>query len=575
MSLFGNLQSANIKGPDVVINGDGGSLLPTSSAGMRFSSAEINQQSQLLSDVKPYRYGQGSVSDDIAQQVTPHKIQKIVPSFKLPSTSTSLQMDDILMVHSVSDGDLAFTIRMEGNTSRVQGYNSYSKQNLTRAVDILINLPTLNYILRGLQTNMGKNHKNWENFLYGTGWPNKSGTHLTDFHSGPDQYRNLALFVQDYVRPIGVVIGSDNQGGQHQGDSRGAVDNPVDYVVTILVDGLCDNLVNLWKRAEVKAGDDLMLVLAGTELKAPSGSKVAPAGCLGNQFDRGDPKSFGGLNLKNFAPPTQHVQYVLNHYSKAKRQGTFEQHCHTLYEMVPTSSTEIHEGHFLGSSARNHGLWHIARSQVQARVQPAFGQGAQTFRNDNANMTGGALLQATIAPVWKGASRCGRRDTRHLGPSGGAPGTVASATTKLTRAGRAPYRAHGHGSAVPASGIAPVVVVGPGGGGGAAAAITGLGVRASTEDEPTEADTRTVKRRAGADTVDIWDSNSGASAGPQVVQRAAAAAVEAAAPNAPAPDTQPIATDGTPKVYAQSISMTSGVSQSRAVPVAKVTAKKK
>ena len=57
----------------------------------------------------------------------------------------------------------------------------------------------------------------------------------------------MAKEAHDYTRPLGVVIGSDRQGGQHQGRVGGrGVDVPVDYTVTILVDGLCHNMLNLW-----------------------------------------------------------------------------------------------------------------------------------------------------------------------------------------------------------------------------------------------------------------------------------------------------------------------------------------
>jgi hypothetical protein len=36
------------------------------------------------------------------------------------------------------------------------------------------------------------------------------------------------MFIQDYIRPLGIVIGSENQGGQHQ--PGGSVDFPVDFV---------------------------------------------------------------------------------------------------------------------------------------------------------------------------------------------------------------------------------------------------------------------------------------------------------------------------------------------------------
>jgi len=59
MSFFGGLNNGGIRGPEVAINQAGGSLLPNSGSGLRFSSAQINQQSSLLSGIAPYSYGQG------------------------------------------------------------------------------------------------------------------------------------------------------------------------------------------------------------------------------------------------------------------------------------------------------------------------------------------------------------------------------------------------------------------------------------------------------------------------------------------------------------------------------------
>ena len=80
---------------------------------------------------------------------------------------------------------------------------------------------------------------------------------LENFQTGKYQHRNVSIFIQDFIRPRGVVIGSELQGGQYQGSGGGGVDFPVDFVVTILVNGLCDNMLNLWKRTEIRAGHDL------------------------------------------------------------------------------------------------------------------------------------------------------------------------------------------------------------------------------------------------------------------------------------------------------------------------------
>ncbi|KAJ1464857.1 hypothetical protein T484DRAFT_1757790 [Baffinella frigidus] len=424
MSFFGNLNGGGIKGPDVVINGDGGSLLPTGQSGMRFSSAQINKQDSLLSGINAYDYGQGSVSDDIAYQVTSHKIQKIVPQFRLPSAQTT-SPDDITLCHSVSDGDLAFTIRLVHDMqSRMKNYNYFEKQKITRAVDPIINLSTVNYILRGLQTNMDRNDDNWSSFLQATGWPvDKSSYEREAFYGGPYQHRNVSMFIQDYIRPLGVVIGSDMQGGQHQGG--GTVDFPVDYVVTILVDGLCDNMLNLWRRTDIKAGCDLLLALVGYNINA---STYDPADIAGRTFKKKQPREVGpinhqvndrdGINSDTYCYPTAKARYTLNHWGQGMMAQDFhdDRKVDLLFELVPTTSDEIDEGVFLGDDRRNRGLWHVARSQVYIRgLGPSQRHDMQTFRNDMANLRGGGLVQSTIAPVWKSATRCvGRKGHPHV-----------------------------------------------------------------------------------------------------------------------------------------------------------------
>ncbi|KAJ1467192.1 hypothetical protein T484DRAFT_3631785 [Baffinella frigidus] len=412
MSFFGNLQGGGIKGPDVVINGDGGSLLPSSSSGIRFSSAHINQQNQLLSGVTAYDYGQGSVSDDIAYQVTPHKIQKIVPQFRIPSSRTDQLDHDILLSHAVSDGDLAFTIRIvHDRASRLENHAYFEKQNITRAVDPIINLATVNYILRGLQTHMGANDDNWKAFVLATGWPIETDTYnMDDFRGGDYQHRNISLFIQDYIRPLGVVIGRDNQGGQHQG-SNGAVDFPVDHVVTILVDGLCDNMMNLWRRTEIRAGCDLLLALVGVQMQDDVHKPKAdgPTSYKDENRKQGvlpyQVFAEGGIDPSSYVVPGEQTEYVLNHWAPNQLRQFFAKKPHLLFELVTTTSVEIDESYFLGYNGRNRGLWHIARSQTYIRVsEQAQRAQKQSFRDDSVNLRGGALLQVTVAPTWKHAT---------------------------------------------------------------------------------------------------------------------------------------------------------------------------
>lgn len=52
----------------------------------------------------------------------------------------------------------------------------------------------------------------------------------------------------------------DTQGGQTQGSNAPNI-YPVDHVTSMLMDGKCINLVNLWRRHDISSGDDMILVL--------------------------------------------------------------------------------------------------------------------------------------------------------------------------------------------------------------------------------------------------------------------------------------------------------------------------
>ena len=52
----------------------------------------------------------------------------------------------------------------------------------------------------------------------------------------------------------------NTQGGQTQGSNAPNI-YPVDHVTSMLMDGKCINLVNLWRRHDISSGDDMILVL--------------------------------------------------------------------------------------------------------------------------------------------------------------------------------------------------------------------------------------------------------------------------------------------------------------------------
>jgi hypothetical protein len=401
MSLFAQLNSGGIRQPDAVINGSS-NLLPTSGAGIQLTTAKINQTSNLLGNISPYDYGPGRVSDDIVYKPVPHKIQKIVPQIELPGMNES----KFKLSHAVDDGDIAFALRTPHNAraGQITDFNWFKKQHLGRAVDAIVNLPTVNYILAGLQYPPNGNEDHWKNF-YASVAVEENTIKFTDFQDPLKKFHAISCFVRDCVRPIGIVIGSENQGGQHQGNGAGAVDWPTDFVVTILVQGLCDNTANHWRCCEISAGDDLMLALAHT---FPSDSD------LQSPHLRKDDHKYGeGWKEGNFQKPKANQTYTLNHW----RYGTIRQTLnadaenfknHGLVELIPASTTEVSKPWLLQAGPNvAEGVWHIARSQVMAssfaRHEMAHAPG---YRDDTQNLRGGPLIECQVDPLWEGAVDC-------------------------------------------------------------------------------------------------------------------------------------------------------------------------
>ena len=388
--IFSDLQGGGIRFPDAQFNA-GGPLPPSSSPAMHLPPVRINDTAALLSGIKPYDYGKGTnVSDDLAYQNIPVKIQKIIPLVMLPGAQDVVG-NMITLTHPVDDGDLAFVLRFRNNIDVYRpNQNYFVRQGLARAVDTIVNLPTINYILRGLQTEFINNHE-WTHFLNAF----ECGTEHDAFRH-PDLFvrqEACTRFVRDCISPLGVVIGSEKQGGQTQG-TNAANDWPVDFVATICVDGFNENMVNLWRRCKVDAGDQLLLQITH--------AKVA---------DASDP----------IAPLVMSHPTNLNHYYKSQTSQLFDSALtirdDVLFELVPTTAracdkgkvfrcTDMHNIPFHGMwmPVYSIGMWHIATSQVMSHhTTGSITSGSKTatgFRDDMQNIRAGGLLQSTVCPVW-------------------------------------------------------------------------------------------------------------------------------------------------------------------------------
>ncbi len=192
MSDFFSGIYAGIKRPDVVMND--GPLPPQAISGgypegfNGIPDGQINYASSLLGDLDPYAYGEAArLSTQAAYLNIPHVAQRIIPSLELPESqphrmgggffklshqvffslsTTNFVCDCIPLIFNsqVDDGDVAFVIRaMFSPFELVNEKKKYNRQGVLYAIDPVVNLATVNYILHGLQR-FGFNkteHKCW------------------------------------------------------------------------------------------------------------------------------------------------------------------------------------------------------------------------------------------------------------------------------------------------------------------------------------------------------------------------------------------------------------------------------
>jgi hypothetical protein len=267
--FFADLRSG-IQMPQVVMNqgpmpGSGGLPRPLHDT----ADGRINYNSSLLGNLTPYAYGEpGYLSSQTAYLNIPHKIQKIVPVVFLPEAKRGAT-EYFDLTHPVDDGDLAFTLRLDRNSLFCTGLKNSDmrRAGLGTAIDPLINLPTVNYILSGVQLGVTKEGTSsgdlWSELLFNldrTRFGKRMGVDGRDYTANPLSLSDIIHIVQHCIRPLGITRGSERQGGQNEGTSAPAT-WPVSFVVSITIDGKESNVLNLWHHTNLSAGDDLILCL--------------------------------------------------------------------------------------------------------------------------------------------------------------------------------------------------------------------------------------------------------------------------------------------------------------------------
>lgn len=381
MSFFGDLTSGGIRMPEAVF--DQSSMLPplnTAGYGGGFDGtpdARINQGSSLFSDMEPYAYGKGArLSTQTAYLANPHNIQKIVPQLILPECTQSTGNNTFILPHSVSDGDVAFSIRFsssEVRTALMANTQDFFRQGAGRAVDYVCNVATINYIMRGMFTEQKYLNKAWRHYATALGWEEEydavqkilDSLAATDDAMNPSPSDQKAIkklrmhlrsraehLVRDHFRPIGVVIGSDKQGGQHEVGQK-TVTWPVAYVVTISIDGRNENLCNYWRHMDVSSGSDLGFFV---EMRTENSYAL------------------------NYSKQVTHKDFAIA--DKRFRQE-YPQLCPNTIDNVKHEDRKL-SGH-----------WHICMSQAMHQKLTS-----KSMCNDVTTVHVGALVLSTISIVW-------------------------------------------------------------------------------------------------------------------------------------------------------------------------------
>ena len=361
MSFFDGI--SNYRTPDVIMNSG---PLPTENPPF-FPNAKINYNSDLLSNVTPYEYGPPTnLSAQVSYLNIAHRIQKIIPCIQLPNANSE---GTFSLSHGVDNGDVAFVLRVDRRSDVMKGTAGMDRMNLGSMIDPFVNLPTVNYILAGIQRYWNKPEAlNWQQLLVDLSF-------VDDVYSDRGKFTvaQAIRFLTETARPWGVPNTSEMQGGQHEGSSS-AVTFPVNFISAFLVDGHVENVCNQWSTLNVSAGDDLIYKLEWLPISARDGG----------------------------------IRYRMNHWAKqtAMQQFKYEDGgVNHAWQVVPgVLSTYTPKENPEGYDYREHGYWHILRSQIMARSEnpddwryEASNRGI--YYDDHVVMRG-ALLEGTFTPMW-------------------------------------------------------------------------------------------------------------------------------------------------------------------------------
>jgi hypothetical protein len=412
--FFANLRSG-IQFPQVIMNqqgplpGMGGLPRPLHDT----ADGRINYNSSLLGDLTPYAYGEpGYLSSQTAYLNIPHKIQKIVPEVFLPE-GRMIHSGIIGLSHPVDDGDLAFTLRLDRNSLFCTGVRSGSRRAATgTAIDPLINLATVNYILAGVQmeafTNPALGTSLWRELLQNLD-PRRFGELTKGGEPCVVSLDDIIHIVKHCIRPFGIVRGSEKQGGQNEATASPAT-WPVCFVASVTLDGKESNVMNLWHHLSFSAGEDLVLGLKLMPLrsytlnhyykgiKQQSFSDISRIASRVKAKDPTEdvPEIFVWQLCPNVMsldlPTDEEADAMEKRLAALKATSEFKNNCRTEYTRGRGNSIPV-----TGKTPwQDLGYWHIGRTQI---MSGKYGV-EEYWHNDNANCLRTNHLDLTLQPMF-------------------------------------------------------------------------------------------------------------------------------------------------------------------------------
>jgi hypothetical protein len=414
--FFADLRSG-VQFPQVIMNqggplpGSGGLPRPLHDT----ADARINYNSTLLGNLSPYAYGEpGYLSSQTAYLNIPHKIQKFVPIVYLPEARPGAT-EFFDLPHPVDDGDLVFTLRLDRNSLFCTGLKHGDTRRVSTgtAVDPLINLATVNYILSGVQlgvstpANVGGAWSGgdlWSELLFNLDrnrFGRRMGMNGRDYRQSPLLLSDIVHIVRHCIRPFGIARGSEKQGGQNEATLSPAT-WPVGFVISVTIDGKESNVMNLWHHTDLSAGDDLVLALKLMPLRPYTLNHYYKSVKRQNWFFQDDVSSKERYvwqlvpAIAHMDMPTKEEQIVI-----AGRMGSIEKHFTCLAPYPGKRGTAV-DGLTYGEIVNAEtpwqelGYWHIGRTQI---MTSKYGV-EEYWHNDMANSLRTNHLDITLQPFF-------------------------------------------------------------------------------------------------------------------------------------------------------------------------------